>query len=353
MHGSRWLAAAISAGTLAFLAATVAPVPAHADDSSPQVVITSATADVGLVNLVVRGRNFSRVRNLAVTLSGFTAPLTVVASNDTSITALLPLGVAPGSYTLTVGSAQGANGDSLDITLAAQRPPISSLSGIPCVWNGLPSVTASDVAVQDGRITLTCMPWPPGSVPQGTYEPLATSAATVRAALDLYTVSQSYPAPVSCSGPNIVNCPNGVPTPTSIHIEQAAVSITPITPTSYSFTLDERLSTVSDIQFAYSGLTCGVGIDTSRAGSPVMHVTGNVNLDSNPPPDPPNRVSFASLSFSPGIEEADLVFSGGSSCASLAPFLAPIIVQGVNAQFAARFGPLCGAPGPDLFVPCS
>src|SRR5690348_2080944 len=130
---------------LATIAAALLLATSALAQTSPQVVITSAGADPGLVNLSIYGRNFSRLRDLQVTISGFGAPLAVISSSDTSITALLPLGISAGSYTLTVGSVNGANGDSIDITLAAQRPVATTLLGLA----GSPCMLRSDFFHQD------------------------------------------------------------------------------------------------------------------------------------------------------------------------------------------------------------
>lgn len=331
--------------------------------TSPQVVITSASADPGLVNLNIYGKNFSRIRDLQVTVSGFSAPLAVVSSNDTSITALLPLGISAGSYTLTVGQANGANGDSIDITLAAQRPVATALSGLagsPCLWPApstppisLPSVVDVVVEPVTGRISFTCRPWPPNSVPQGTYEALAQSAATARAAIDFLMGSQNYPALATCAGPggSTINCVNGVATPTLIHIEEVAVTVTAITPLSYSFAMDERAATVTDMQYTFQGASCSVGFDSARSGSPTLHITGNIVLDSNPPPDPPNRLSFVNYSVNPTLELGDLVVTGPPTCNF--PGVADEFRQMLIQQFTLRFSEvLCGAPGPTLFQAC-
>jgi len=342
---------------LATIAAALLLATSALAQTSPQVVITSAGADPGLVNLSIYGRNFSRLRDLQVTISGFGAPLAVISSSDTSITALLPLGISAGSYTLTVGSVNGANGDSIDITLAAQRPVATTLLGLagsPCMLRSdffhqdLPSVVDVVVEPNSGRITLTCRPWPPGSVPQGTYEALAQTAATIRAALDLFTATGNFPVDAGCNPPIMQNCPGGVPTPTQIHIEQASVTVTPITPTSYTFTVEERLATVTDIQFVFQGVQCGLSIDTTRSGSPTMHITGSAVIDSNPPPDPPNRIRFTSLSVT-GVEGSDVVVSGPAACAALNGSGEFTLVE---QQFSTHFSSVCGAPGPTLFVPC-
>jgi hypothetical protein len=82
-----------------------------------------------------------------------------------------------------------------------------------------------------------------------------------------------------------------------------------------------------------------------------MTVTGTAVFDSNPPPDPPNRVRFINVNVF-GIDPSDLVFSGAATCVSLAPQLGPFIINGLEQQFSTRFSSQCGAPGAALLTPC-
>jgi hypothetical protein len=207
-----------------------------------------------------------------------------------------------------------------------------------------------DVAL-DGHMTLTCTPWPPGSVPQGTYDPLPLTTATVRSVLDLYTGTSNFEAAAICGGNPAINCPGGVPTPTQMHLEQQSVTITQATATTFNFTVQERVTTLADIQVSVFGTNCSFNLDTARSNTPTMTVSGTAVFDSNPPPDPPNRVRFININVS-GIDTTDLVFSGAPACAGLAPTLAPFMINGFGQQFATRFSPQCGAPGAALLTPC-
>jgi hypothetical protein len=207
-------------------------------------------------------------------------------------------------------------------------------------------VIAVDVAL-DGRMTLTCTPWPPNSVPPGTYDPLPVTTATVRAVLDIITASSTFDVSPSCATQPAINCPNGVPTPTQMHAEQVSVTISQATGTTFNFTVLGRMATVSDAVLSFGSTICGLNLDTTRFGAPTMTVTGTAVFDSNPPPDPPNRVRFTNVNVT-GIETADLIVTGGGICPSVASFA----ITGLEQQLATKFSPYCGAPGAALLTPC-
>src|SRR6266702_4129923 len=94
--------------------------PARADQ--PPLIVTSATVDPALARVTINGANFVGGKNTPtqVFLGATLTPLTVLAISDSEITALLPAGVAPGSYLLTVGYGSGndANGKSDEFSVA-------------------------------------------------------------------------------------------------------------------------------------------------------------------------------------------------------------------------------------------
>lgn len=89
----------LAAAALLVLAPVLPLCPlAHAD--RPPITITSATADATLTTLTVKGLNFSSEGN--VVKIGEYPPLTVISTDSTTLVALLPPGIAPGSYVLTI-----------------------------------------------------------------------------------------------------------------------------------------------------------------------------------------------------------------------------------------------------------
>lgn len=91
---------------------------AVADDA--QLAITSAEADFAIGRIYVKGKNFGNDAPL-VKLSG--QVLTVMSFTTESIDAMLPAGIAPGTYVLVVsrgpGNDNNGKSESLDVTLGA------------------------------------------------------------------------------------------------------------------------------------------------------------------------------------------------------------------------------------------
>ena len=91
------------------LSLAVMPMTALADNGKP-AVIDSASADAGLVNLTIHGNNFTKVKSVRLWLGGTATPLPIVSLTDQVLVALLPAGVAPGTYSLALGTG-GSGGD--------------------------------------------------------------------------------------------------------------------------------------------------------------------------------------------------------------------------------------------------
>lgn len=107
---------------LFLLAALGVSLQAHAQQMP--LAINSAAADSGLVNLSISGQGLTfKNKTTTVTLSGYASNLPVTTANSTQIIALLPAGILPGTYTLTVayGTTVGQF-DSLDVTIGAVGP---------------------------------------------------------------------------------------------------------------------------------------------------------------------------------------------------------------------------------------
>ena len=106
----RSVALAIS---LAFAAFALAPSVALADNGNP-AVINSASADDGLVHLTLHGTNFTKVKSIRLILSGVATPLPILSLTDRMVVALLPAGIAPGTYAVSVVAGQGADANTVD-----------------------------------------------------------------------------------------------------------------------------------------------------------------------------------------------------------------------------------------------
>ena len=94
-------------------------------DSAKDPVITEARANNASTTLHLRGINFPSAPR--VTIGDFTAPLAVLAASPTQVDALLPAGIAPGGYLVSLTSSAGGNsgsdgprGDVFWVTLGTQ-----------------------------------------------------------------------------------------------------------------------------------------------------------------------------------------------------------------------------------------
>jgi len=107
----RNLVVAVSLATAAALA-----IPQVAIAAGKHPVISSVSADAGLVNLTINGSNFNGPKEVKVFISGNTTPLPVVSKTDKILIALLPAGTLPGSYwiVVTTGKLKDAHDESQD-----------------------------------------------------------------------------------------------------------------------------------------------------------------------------------------------------------------------------------------------
>src|SRR5690349_2135691 len=108
------------ATSLAF--ASLMPLPFAALAADNHAVINSAAADSSLVNLTLHGQHFASVKRLTLLLSGTPVPLPILSITDQTIVALLPVGIAPGSYVVTLGSADSGNAEEFFVTLGGVGP---------------------------------------------------------------------------------------------------------------------------------------------------------------------------------------------------------------------------------------
>jgi len=88
---------------------------------SNQLLIVRAEADYGIGNLYIGGENFPSPDAPLVQLNG--QALSIVSSTNTAITTILPAGIQPGSYLLTVSSGEAASQfDAFNVTIGAAGP---------------------------------------------------------------------------------------------------------------------------------------------------------------------------------------------------------------------------------------
>jgi hypothetical protein len=357
-----------------------------------------------------------------ILLGGYGAPLPIVSMSATEIVAALPAGVAAGAYLLTVDYGNDASFDEAWVTIGAtgpkgpkgdtgatgaagpqgtpgpkgdtgatgpkgdagpqgpkgdtgpQGPPgtggsaltsITSLAGLPCPVGGQTGTTtvtfgSLDPVYGTSLITLTCVPPPPpppSPDPLG-YEALPVTADTVLAAWSLVLRPADIEIPAQCSGNPRINCPNGAPAPTFVHVVPQAVSVQQTNTFTFATRIAVAGSTVSPVSVSYDTpagtLTCGIGVNTAAGALPAIQLDATTAFGSRIPGGVTNRISLTSIDMVSGLEGGD--FDLGS-CSALSPVL-PLIVSMVGDPLAASiFTSLsglnfCGAPGPDLLAPC-
>jgi Collagen triple helix repeat (20 copies) len=186
-------------GVLAAVAATAGD---DLRDHRPErrLLLTSATADLDAGQVTIHGENLVGRRRLPeVALAGW--PLTVVSASDDVVVALLPAGVEPGTYLLTLSTGPGhSRSDAFHVAIGSVGPPgppgppgasgspgdtgpqglpgpkgdkgdsgapglagsLDALNGLPCTLNGAPGSAVLSYS-PDGTASLRCVI---GSTPQ-------------------------------------------------------------------------------------------------------------------------------------------------------------------------------------------
>lgn len=175
--------------------AFASPQPSHAAPS-PLTVLSTSTNEAG-TQLTVRGINFTAVRNLRVLIGGSIVPLTLLSLNQTSLVALLPLGLVPGTYWAQVVSGTGGDTEEFWFTLGEQ-----GAMG--------PAGPAGPVGPQGpaGPMGATGLVGPAGPIgPIGATGPAGPVGATG---------PQGAPGPTGIPGPVGATGPQGAPGPTGI-----------------------------------------------------------------------------------------------------------------------------------------
>ena len=396
---------------------------------SKQLVITDAAADAGLTTLVIRGFNLDGdndkgKKTLAVLIGGHATPLTVVSASSTQITALLPVGIAPGSYLLTVDYGNSHESDQSWITLGAtgaqgpkgdpgaagspgpkgdpgaqgpkgdpgaqgpqgepgpQGPAgvkgdtgtpggsvtsFMQFAGFPCPLPGGGTGTTSVRPVQvgtDNVVAFFCVP-PPPPPPVGDplgYEELPVTAETVAAAFDFAIASWDLGIAPQCNGVLKINCPGGVPIPTTISSFPTVGTIT--NPSTNTFVSQVRWTalTYSAIHVNFvpppplAPMDCHIGVSTTEGALPSIQFEATTVFEPRVPGAPINRIRMTNLNLVSGVETADFVIGGEYGCGLLDEIadligstVAPLLQASLQAQVQLN---VCGAPGPALFALC-
>ena len=104
-----------------FLVSLIVVLPVFGGDAPPQLVISSAQVDFGIGRIYVAGKNFGSATAPEVKLND--QVLTLNSFTDGTVDAMLPAGIAPGSYILRVSRGPSTTqNDVFDVTLGAVGP---------------------------------------------------------------------------------------------------------------------------------------------------------------------------------------------------------------------------------------
>jgi hypothetical protein len=84
-----------------------------ASNQKPPIITTYAAAGSDLLSMTISGVSFAGASgsHTTVTLGSYAIPLTITSMTNSSITVLLPAGIEPGSYLLTIATSNPAQAD--------------------------------------------------------------------------------------------------------------------------------------------------------------------------------------------------------------------------------------------------
>jgi hypothetical protein len=183
----------------------------------------------------------------------------------------------------------------------------------------------------------------------------ATQQNADAAAAYIAPALRDYDTPANCAGNPSIACPGGVPSDPlpKVRVEASNVSTVQIPATArwnMSATLD--VSTPTGIPVTYSGISCTANVDSGLGASPTFSGAAELSFASYPDPiGPTNYIAVANANIS-GVETADVTLTGGFSCSLLSTF-GSIFVPMLEDQIETYLeGNICGAPDPDIFMPC-
>lgn len=183
----------------------------------------------------------------------------------------------------------------------------------------------------------------------------ATQLNADLAAAYVAPAQRDYDTPANCASSPAIACPGGVPSNPlpQVHVEATNVSAVQV-PATLTWTMSATLavSTPTGIPVSYLGSECTANVDTSLGASPTVQGSGDLTFLSYP--DPSGATNYISVSNAniTGVETADVSLTGGLTCDLLTTFASTFIPM-LEAQIEAYMqGNLCGAPDPDVYMPC-
>lgn len=180
-------------------------------------------------------------------------------------------------------------------------------------------------------------------------EALPVAAATVQAAVDLMTASP-IAVPTNCGSSPSINCFGGsAGTALSLPVSHTTPIVVQVSPGVYTFGTDLTINSATNIPVTYSGVNCGIVLNTTSGTSPTVHLAGTATFTSNSSDNVLNRLDIVPVLS--GVESADIGITGGPLCSFGSIFQAMVVDMMVQ-NFQSLGGRLCGTPGPTLLGPC-
>jgi hypothetical protein len=243
-------------------------------------------------------------------------------------------------------------------TLGTSNKQVGSLAAGAAVGHGVSIWTACPGSSGAGttmtmQINYTLIG---AGTPPPALEPIPNTQANADAAV-AYLVggTRDVDVPATCSGSILVACTGGVPSDPLPQIRSVAsnLSATRVSDTDpWTATATLSLHTLQAIPVSGSGANCTVSYDSSGGSVSTVQVTGTLTFLSSPDPSgPTNYIAVSNVNLA-NIEDADIQIGGGGLC-DLATVFLPYFHSYIVAMFQSYLqGNICGAPDPDVFMPC-
>jgi len=184
-------------------------------------------------------------------------------------------------------------------------------------------------------------------------EALPQTVETVQAAADfLLAGTHDFQVVANCTSTPTIACPGGIPSDPLPTVRMVGTNVIATGPNPFAFSADIRVTTLQPIHISAFGISCNLNVET--LGGSTAHVAGTAVFSSHDDPaGVPNRIDIGTLNIT-GVEAADFSLDGGGLCifASFGLSLLTETIVTTIEDYIAGYGGLCGAPGPDLFIPC-
>lgn len=185
----------------------------------------------------------------------------------------------------------------------------------------------------------------------------ATNDMAQAAAVHLFGGSRSVTLEPDCAAEGVLGCVNGEPADPASVLQLTGVSLSGIKPLGvnrFDITAEVTMKSLHSIPFRIAGSNCLVDIDTAAIGSPTIVIALSLAMTNlEDPTDPANRLVPNGLTVS-GFDDDDYHLSGDFLCSLGSILPSGMLADMVEAALEAWIGPgLCGAPEPELFIPCA